>query len=416
MKNIWLIFIVLFNSLICTQGFVEGTLVKTITGYKAIECVQTGDYVYCSDVQHNCTRQAMVNAITQEWSSSIVAIKIGDNTILSGPEHLFYLPLEQRWEQAQFLTRDHILISYHNEHVHITDVQHINQPAQLFDLSVDKHHTFFVSEQDIVVHNMPIITIPFAVPVAADLLAKGAAVLGAGVLASKLRSKHKNSHRFDNSHHQQSHHETQTKRDSQVYAIEHSDGTLTPVHASNTRDPRGTTTIDFAEANRQIEIREAAHIKRVEQQKKADQQVQKNVPKNKQQDKPKQQVQSHVEQKQPSVQPPKDPNENDKNKNKEKVDNLINDILKDAIPGKRTTGRTRQFKKTGGFEKALKDFEKMLPNNIREIVTGKGNTGKLGRLPDGRRINVRIDSSAEYPTLEIYNPVNESSIKIRYIK
>ncbi len=94
----------------------------------------------------------------------------------------------------------------------------------------------------------------------------------------------------------------------------------------------------------------------------------------------------------------------------------IDDILAETEPGEKTKGRTKQFEKTGGFEKALKDFEKMLPNNIREIVTGKGNTGKLGRLPDGRRINVRIDSSAEYPTLEIYNPVNESSIKIRYIK
>ncbi len=119
---------------------------------------------------------------------------------------------------------------------------------------------------------------------------------------------------MDNYHHQQSHQEAQTKRDSQVYGRQNAGGTITPVHASNARDPRGTTTIDFAEANRQIEIREAAHIKRVEQQKKAAQHVQKNVPKNKQQDKPKQQAQPLIEQKQPSVQPPKDPKEDDKNK------------------------------------------------------------------------------------------------------
>ncbi len=138
MRNILLIFVILFNNLICTQGFVEGTRVKTTTGYKAIERVQPGDYVYCSDIKRHCARKAVVKVVTQQWSKSIVAIKIGDTTILSGPEHLFYLPLEQRWEQAQRLTPEHILISYHNEHVHITDVQHIHEPAQLFDLTVDR--------------------------------------------------------------------------------------------------------------------------------------------------------------------------------------------------------------------------------------------------------------------------------------
>jgi len=262
MKNILLIFIVLFNNLICTQGFVQGTLIKTTTGYKTIEQIRPGDYVYCSDIKRHCAQKAVVTKITQQQSKSIVAIKIGDNTILSGPAHLFYLPLEQRWEQAQYLTPDHILISYHNEHVRISDVQHIYELTQLFDLTVDTHHTFFVSEQDIVVHNNVITITANLVKHAPTIVENVVKVIGGAAAVWGARKYNKS--QLNNYHHQQSHQETQTKRDSQVYGRQNADGTITPVQASSTRDPKGTTTIDFAEAHHQIEIQKSECIKQIE--------------------------------------------------------------------------------------------------------------------------------------------------------
>jgi hypothetical protein len=40
--------------------------------------------------------------------------------------------------------------------------------------------------------------------------------------------------------------------------------------------------------------------------------------------------------------------------------------------------------------------------------------GKAGNLPDGRMINVRAESTYQSPTLEVYNPINKKSTKIRY--
>ena len=57
----------------------------------------------------------------------------------------------------------------------------------------------------------------------------------------------------------------------------------------------------------------------------------------------------------------------------------------------------------------------MTPNKVRDISPEKDGTKKLGQLLDGRRINVRMKSSAKCPTLEIYNPINQRCIKIRYI-
>ena len=70
-------------------------------------------------------------------------------------------------------------------------------------------------------------------------------------------------------------------------------------------------------------------------------------------------------------------------------------------------GRAIQFKKSGGYNQALDDFNSMGVNDIKDI-----SDGKVGKLPDGRIINVRSGSSVKKPTLEIYD--GKKSIKIRY--
>lgn len=73
----------------------------------------------------------------------------------------------------------------------------------------------------------------------------------------------------------------------------------------------------------------------------------------------------------------------------------------------------KQYIKEGNYQDAVKDFESLDLSDIKDLPNGK--QGKMGMLPDGRRVNVRIESSAKVPTLEIYNPVDESQIKIRYV-
>lgn len=81
--------------------------------------------------------------------------------------------------------------------------------------------------------------------------------------------------------------------------------------------------------------------------------------------------------------------------------------MEDAIPGRITKGKATQFEKSGGFNQALDDFNNMGITDIKDIPNGK-----VGKLPDGRTINVRANSSDGRATLEIYDGKN--SIKIRY--
>ena len=106
-------------------------------------------------------------------------------------------------------------------------------------------------------------------------------------------------------------------------------------------------------------------------------------------------------------QSPQDPDKDKNNKNRK----LPEEIMRDAKLGKKTSNRTKQFEKPGGYQEALEDFEKLKPNNIKEM---EGKIGKMGELPDGTRINVRAKSKEGRPTLEIFDPGNKNSVKFRY--
>jgi len=97
---------------------------------------------------------------------------------------------------------------------------------------------------------------------------------------------------------------------------------------------------------------------------------------------------------------------NSGSKKKEKSKS-VDDVLEDAEPGRKTKGKAKQWEKEGGYDEALKDFEDLGVKDVKDIPGGK-----TGKLPDGRKINVRNKSSDGRPTLEIQDP--KGSIKIRY--
>jgi hypothetical protein len=84
--------------------------------------------------------------------------------------------------------------------------------------------------------------------------------------------------------------------------------------------------------------------------------------------------------------------------------------IPDTEPGRSTKGRTDQRVKQGDIGTANEDFDNTNPTNVKDIPNG----GRTGILPDGRKINVRPNSSDGRPTIEIQN--GKRRIKIRYGK
>jgi hypothetical protein len=81
-----------------------------------------------------------------------------------------------------------------------------------------------------------------------------------------------------------------------------------------------------------------------------------------------------------------------------------------ATRGRETKGQTTQWEKDGGMDEANNDFDQMNPSNVIQIPDG----GRVGSLPDGRRIVVRPNSQDGRPTLEIQN--GKKRDKVRYGK
>ncbi len=91
----------------------------------------------------------------------------------------------------------------------------------------------------------------------------------------------------------------------------------------------------------------------------------------------------------------------------------VDDLIDSSTPGRQTKGKTTLRHKTGGYEQAAKDFDKLSPSNVRPIETPHGE-GKTGVLPDGRNVTARPGSSSGEPTLEIRPSGGGRGIEIRY--
>jgi len=96
------------------------------------------------------------------------------------------------------------------------------------------------------------------------------------------------------------------------------------------------------------------------------------------------------------------------------VDNdLVDGVLDGAEPGDKTKGRTTNWDKPGGMDQANNDFDKLVPSGAKPIDdSGDGDNGRKGVMEDGRKVNVRPNSSDGRPTLEIQNGKNKT--KVRY--
>ena len=91
---------------------------------------------------------------------------------------------------------------------------------------------------------------------------------------------------------------------------------------------------------------------------------------------------------------------------------ILSKIIKGAKETTRKKGKARNFEKSGGYKKALKDFKKFKAKKVEDISTKYGN-GKYAELDDGTTISVRPGSKTGGATLEIKIP-GQRLIKIRY--
>ncbi len=89
---------------------------------------------------------------------------------------------------------------------------------------------------------------------------------------------------------------------------------------------------------------------------------------------------------------------------------IVHDFVKDLDDITKSGSIAKNYQSSGGYAKALEDFNSLNLENVKEISTVAG-PGKVGNLPDGTKVVVRPTSKDGIPTLEFQF---KAPYKIRY--
>ena len=134
--------------------FVAGTPVLAADGYTAIEEIHVGDMVWAKNPE---TGEQGLKEVVQTFvneTSELIHIQVGDEEIITTPEHPFYSPV-RGWTAACKLRAGDLLVMLNGEYVVVEIVQHeiLESPITVYNFEVADFHTYFVGDSAVLVHN-----------------------------------------------------------------------------------------------------------------------------------------------------------------------------------------------------------------------------------------------------------------------
>ena len=138
--------------------FVEGTLVHTLDGVKAIQDLQIGDYIISYNIKEYKIEPKRVTNLHRERRVDLVQLTVGTNVITCSRNHRFYT-FAQEWTEAQKLTGQDRLMRLEGEGAKLADcvfemVKALQrEPVTVYDLDVEDNHDYFVGPSGVLCHN-----------------------------------------------------------------------------------------------------------------------------------------------------------------------------------------------------------------------------------------------------------------------
>ena len=135
------------------ECFVAGTYVLTAKGKKKIDHLRPGDWVISWDEEKGIITEAPVTEWYVRETASIINIFIGLEKISCTTDHPFWVE-GKGWVLAFQLKRGMILRTHKGESVVIDQISLRHEVTQVYNVEIDGLHTYFVSDFEILSHNM----------------------------------------------------------------------------------------------------------------------------------------------------------------------------------------------------------------------------------------------------------------------
>lgn len=168
------------NSQILTEGFISGTLIKTKNKYVPIEQLKENDSVICYSFKNKELYESKILKVKKQHYDKAIKIKSSGIEIIAAPDHKFYLPLhpKKRWVFASELRPKDSILKNVKELIEIDEIIELKE-TDFYCLSIHKYHNFFITQQDILVHNFA-----FTIPIFTWIIGEGIVWAGLATCAA----------------------------------------------------------------------------------------------------------------------------------------------------------------------------------------------------------------------------------------
>lgn len=156
MKKFLFSFLFIIASLLSGEGFSAETLIKTLDGYTPIEKIEVGQIIESFDCENN---EITTNSVVAKYSytaKKYLVFKLENEEIICSCNQKFYLSILDKWFKAKELLSNKVIKNCFCHEYKIIDIIEIEKTKELYTLTVNPHHNFFVTQSNISAHNFGI--------------------------------------------------------------------------------------------------------------------------------------------------------------------------------------------------------------------------------------------------------------------
>ena len=135
--------------------FVAGTKVKTENGFKNIEDIKIGEKVYSFNLDNNEIELKEVLELIHSSAKDTYKLTIGGKTVEMTSKHQVYI-VDKGWTRAYNIKIGDMMLSASGDKVKITNIEHIkyDEPINTYNLAVEDNSNYFVTDIQVLVHNV----------------------------------------------------------------------------------------------------------------------------------------------------------------------------------------------------------------------------------------------------------------------
>ena len=134
--------------------FTAGTKIHTKDGFKAIESIKAGDYVWSENPETHEKALKKVKKIFVREKDSVVRLSINGEAIETTNEHPFYVEGHGWTNVSDLKAGDKVRLEDGTTGI-VEKTKHaaLDTPVTVYNFEVENFHTYYVSEQKVLVHN-----------------------------------------------------------------------------------------------------------------------------------------------------------------------------------------------------------------------------------------------------------------------